>query len=111
MTEARSLVAAGARITLLGQNVNAYHGVSPTGGEWRLAALIEELVGIPELARLRYTTSHPRDMSPDLIEAHGIDVLSRICTCRFSSDNVLSAMNSSTVRQTIWRFSTDSTPV
>ena len=71
------LVAAGAReITLLGQNVNAYHGVSPTGGEWRLAALIEELAGIPELARLRYTTSHPRDMSPDLIEAHGkVDVL------------------------------------
>ena len=97
MTEARSLVAAGAReITLLGQNVNAYHGVSPTGGDWRLAALIEELVGIPELARLRYTTSHPRDMSPDLIEAHGkVDVLMPYLhlPVQSGSDKVLSAMN------------------
>ncbi|HCH56891.1 MAG TPA: tRNA (N6-isopentenyl adenosine(37)-C2)-methylthiotransferase MiaB [Rhodospirillaceae bacterium] len=97
VTEARSLVAAGAReITLLGQNVNAYHGFSPTGGEWRLAALIEELVGISELARLRYTTSHPRDMSPDLIEAHGkVDVLMPYLhlPVQSGSDNVLSAMN------------------
>ena len=92
------LVAAGAReITLLGQNVNAYHGVSPTGGEWRLAALIEELTGIPELARLRYAC-HPirADMSPDLIEAHGkVDVLMPYLhlPVQPGSDSVLSAMN------------------
>ena len=97
VAEARTLVAGGAReITLLGQNVNAYHGVSPAGGEWRLAALIEELAGIPELMRLRYTTSHPRDMTPDLIQAHGdIGVLMPYLhlPVQSGSDNVLSAMN------------------
>ena len=57
---------------------------------------IEELAGIPELARLRYTTSHPRDMSPDLIEAHGkVDVLMPYLhlPVQSGSDSVLSAMN------------------
>ncbi|MGB0630361.1 MAG: tRNA (N6-isopentenyl adenosine(37)-C2)-methylthiotransferase MiaB [Alphaproteobacteria bacterium] len=97
MGEARSLVDAGAReITLLGQNVNAYHGVSPAGGEWRLAALIEELASIPGLGRLRYTTSHPRDMTPDLIRAHGdVEILMPYLhlPVQSGSDNVLSAMN------------------
>jgi tRNA-2-methylthio-N6-dimethylallyladenosine synthase len=70
--EARRLVDAGAReITLLGQNVNAYHGDGPDGRSWSLARLIRALVEIDDLARIRYTTSHPRDLSDDLIEAHG----------------------------------------
>jgi tRNA-2-methylthio-N6-dimethylallyladenosine synthase len=57
-------------ITLLGQNVNAYHGQGPDGRTWSLADLIGRLARIEGLARLRYTTSHPRDMSDDLIAAH-----------------------------------------
>ena len=70
-TEARRLVDRGVReITLLGQNVNAYHGPGPDGGDWSLADLIRRLAGIAGLERLRYTTSHPRDMRDDLIAAH-----------------------------------------
>jgi tRNA-2-methylthio-N6-dimethylallyladenosine synthase len=70
--EARRLVERGVReITLLGQNVNAYHGLGPDGRAWSLADLIGRLARtIPKLERLRYTTSHPRDMSDDLIAAH-----------------------------------------
>ncbi|MGZ5822765.1 MAG: tRNA (N6-isopentenyl adenosine(37)-C2)-methylthiotransferase MiaB [Hyphomicrobium sp.] len=69
--EARALVESGVReITLLGQNVNAYHGEGPGGAAWSLAQLIRHLARIDGLARLRYTTSHPRDMSDDLIAAH-----------------------------------------
>jgi tRNA-2-methylthio-N6-dimethylallyladenosine synthase len=72
LDEARRLVDAGAReIALLGQNVNAYHGRGLDGGEWRLGRLIRELAKIPGLLRLRYTTSHPKDMDEDLIAAHG----------------------------------------
>ncbi len=72
LAEARRLVAAGAReITLLGQNVNAYHGAAPEGGAWGLARLLEALAEIEGLARLRYTTSHPRDVDAALIAAHG----------------------------------------
>jgi len=70
--EAERLVAAGVReITLLGQNVNAYHGIGPDGGEWRLGRLTRRLADIDGLERIRYTTSHPRDMDDDLIAAHG----------------------------------------
>jgi tRNA-2-methylthio-N6-dimethylallyladenosine synthase len=70
-TEARRLVDQGAReITLLGQNVNAYHGAGPDGRQWSLARLIHRLARIDALERVRYTTSHPRDMSDDLIAAH-----------------------------------------
>lgn len=69
--EARRLVAQGAReITLLGQNVNAYHGAGPDGKPWRLGRLIAHLAGIDGLERLRYTTSHPVDMDEELIDAH-----------------------------------------
>jgi tRNA-2-methylthio-N6-dimethylallyladenosine synthase len=69
--EARRLVDRGVReITLLGQNVNAYHGPGPDGRPWTLAQLIGQLAGIGGLERLRYTTSHPRDMGDDLIAAH-----------------------------------------
>ena len=73
LAEAERLVQRGAReITLLGQNVNAYHGAAPEGGaEWALARLIRALAELPGLARIRYTTSHPRDMDADLIAAHG----------------------------------------
>jgi tRNA-2-methylthio-N6-dimethylallyladenosine synthase len=69
--EARRLVERGVReITLLGQNVNAYHGTGQDGRARSLAELILHLARIEGLERLRYTTSHPRDMSDDLIAAH-----------------------------------------
>jgi tRNA-2-methylthio-N6-dimethylallyladenosine synthase len=71
VTEAERLVAAGAReITLLGQNVNAYHGAAADGGEWGLGDLLRSLAAIPGLNRLRYTTSHPGDVDDALIAAH-----------------------------------------
>ena len=69
--EAEKLVANGVReLTLLGQNVNAWHGVDKNGSEVGLAALLEALSNISDLKRLRYTTSHPRDMDEALINAH-----------------------------------------
>ena len=71
LAEARRMVAGGVReISLLGQNVNAYHGDGPDGRSWDLARLMRALADIPGLARLRYTTSHPRDMGDALIAAH-----------------------------------------
>jgi tRNA-2-methylthio-N6-dimethylallyladenosine synthase len=91
--EARSLAAKGVReVTLLGQNVNAYldaEGVS-------LARLIGRLAGIPGLARLRYTTSHPRDMADDLIAAHAeVEALAPYLhlPVQSGSDRILQAMN------------------
>ncbi len=70
--EAIKLVGQGTQeITLLGQNVNAYHGVGEDGETWTLAQLIRELAKIDGLERIRFTTSHPRDMDDDLIAAHG----------------------------------------
>ncbi|MQQ09252.1 tRNA (N6-isopentenyl adenosine(37)-C2)-methylthiotransferase MiaB [Epibacterium sp. SM1979] len=72
LTEARDLVERGVReITLLGQNVNAYHGAGSNGADWTLAQLIWELDKVDGLERIRFTTSHPNDMQDDLIEAHG----------------------------------------
>jgi tRNA-2-methylthio-N6-dimethylallyladenosine synthase len=69
--EAVRLVSRGAReLTLLGQNVNAYRGEGPDGKAWSLAKLLARLANIDGLSRLRYMTSHPRDMSDDLIAAH-----------------------------------------
>ena len=97
LAEARRLVAGGAReLTLLGQNVNAYHGDGPDGGAWSFARLIFALSEIDGLARIRYTTSHPREMDADLIAAH------RDCEklmpylhlpAQSGSDRVLAAMN------------------
>ncbi len=71
LSEARGLVERGVRdITLLGQNVNAYHGAHDSG-DFSLAKLLRLLAGIDGLERLRYTTSHPNDMDDDLIAAHG----------------------------------------
>ncbi|WP_135082116.1 tRNA (N6-isopentenyl adenosine(37)-C2)-methylthiotransferase MiaB [Terasakiella sp. SH-1] len=71
LKEARQLVAQGAlEITLLGQNVNAYHGDDGRGGEWSLGRLIRELAEIDGLERIRYTTSYPAEVDDDLITAH-----------------------------------------
>jgi tRNA-2-methylthio-N6-dimethylallyladenosine synthase len=97
IAEARRLVAQGAReITLLGQNVNAWHGAAPEGGMWGLARLLRELAEIPGLLRLRYTTSHPRDMDEALITAHrDIPALMPFLhlPVQSGSDRVLAAMN------------------
>ena len=70
--EGERLVDNGAlEITVLGQNVNAFHGVGPDGSTWGLGQLLRALHDIDGLERLRYTTSHPRDMDDDLIAAHG----------------------------------------
>ena len=72
IAEARKLVGQGTReITLLGQNVNAWHGLDAQGSPSNLARLARKLADIPGLERIRYTTSHPRDMDDDLIAAHG----------------------------------------
>ncbi len=96
-SEARKLTAGGVReITLLGQNVNAYHGKGPDGASWSLAQLIRHLAQIDGIERLRYTTSHPRDMSDDLIEAHGEEEkLMPYLHLPFQagSDRILAAMN------------------
>ncbi|CAN7286755.1 tRNA (N6-isopentenyl adenosine(37)-C2)-methylthiotransferase MiaB [Rhizobium sp. LjRoot98] len=71
VAEAQKLVDAGVReITLLGQNVNAWHGVGANGEKWGLGDLLHRLTQIEGLSRLRYTTSHPRDMDDSLIDAH-----------------------------------------
>lgn len=71
VAEAERLVEGGVReITLLGQNVNAWHGLGADGNEWGLGELLYRLAAIEGLARLRYTTSHPRDMDDRLIGAH-----------------------------------------
>ena len=96
--EARRLVQAGAaEITLLGQNVNGYHGAAPAGaGSWGLARLLVLLAEIDGLARLRYTTSHPREMDAALIAAHG--EIAKLMPflhlpVQSGSDRVLAAMN------------------
>ena len=93
LREARDLVSRGVReITLLGQNVNAYHDVDG----WALARLIRELAGIEGLDRIRYTTSHPNDMADDLIAAHAeVPQLMPYLhlPVQSGSDRILKAMN------------------
>jgi len=97
LAEAEGLVARGAReITLLGQNVNAYHGVGPDGGICGLAGLIRRLALIPDLLRIRYTTSHPADMDEALIEVHGQEakMMPHLhLPVQSGSDTILAAMN------------------
>jgi tRNA-2-methylthio-N6-dimethylallyladenosine synthase len=97
LREARGLVAAGVReITLLGQNVNAYHGDAEGHVTWGLGRLIRALAEIDGLARIRYTTSHPSDMDNDLIAAHG-DVPQLMpmlhLPVQSGSDRILAEMN------------------
>jgi tRNA-2-methylthio-N6-dimethylallyladenosine synthase len=71
VTEAYHAARSGVReITLLGQNVNAYHGEGPDGRDWGLGDLVRRLAELPGLDRIRYTTSHPRDVDDGLIGAH-----------------------------------------
>ena len=92
LTEARGLVEKGVRdLTLLGQNVNAYHGDG-----WTLSRLIRELAKVDGLERIRYTTSHPNDMEDDLIAAHGDEpkLMPYLhLPVQSGSDRILKAMN------------------
>ena len=83
-------------ITLLGQNVNAYHGAGEGGKTLSLAGLIHKIAKIDGLERIRYTTSHPRDMSDDLFTAHGeVEKLMPYLhlPVQSGSDKILKAMN------------------
>lgn len=97
VAEAEALVASGAReVTLLGQNVNAYHGENTSGQTTGLADLCARLAAVDGLERIRYTTSHPRDMDGALIEAHGqLEELmpSLHLPLQSGSDRILEAMN------------------
>lgn len=99
ITEARALVDAGVKeITLLGQNVNAWHGMGPHGTEMRLGELLHDLAQIDGVARLRYVTSHPADMDDSLIAAHGeLNCLMPYLhlPVQAGSDRILKAMNRS----------------
>ncbi|GGA07713.1 tRNA-2-methylthio-N(6)-dimethylallyladenosine synthase [Blastomonas marina] len=97
--ETKRLVAAGAKeITLLGQNVSAWSGENERGHRVGLAGLVAELAKDPDLARIRYTTSHPADMDEDIIEAHGS--IAKLMPylhlpVQSGNDRVLKAMNRS----------------
>ncbi|TPK36195.1 tRNA (N6-isopentenyl adenosine(37)-C2)-methylthiotransferase MiaB [Mesorhizobium sp. B2-5-3] len=97
VAEAERLAEAGVReVTLLGQNVNAWHGQGENGEEWGLGRLLFRLAEIPGLARLRYTTSHPRDMDDELIAAHrDLPALMPYLhlPVQSGSDRILKAMN------------------
>jgi tRNA-2-methylthio-N6-dimethylallyladenosine synthase len=83
-------------LTLIGQNVNAYHGDGPDGKSWGLGKLLERLAKIPGVARLRYSTSHPRDVDDTLIAAHrDLDALMPFVhlPVQSGSDRILAAMN------------------
>jgi len=95
--EVEQLADAGVReVTLIGQNVNAYHGDGPDGRTWTLARLLHRLTEIPGIARLRYTTSHPCDIDDSLIAAHR-DLPSLMphlhLPVQSGSDRILAAMN------------------
>jgi tRNA-2-methylthio-N6-dimethylallyladenosine synthase len=97
VAEIESLAAANVReVTLIGQNVNAYHGMGPDGGSWSLARLLQRVGQVSGIERLRYTTSHPHDMDDDLIAAH--HDLTKLMPqlhlpVQSGSDRILAAMN------------------
>ena len=97
LREAEALVDAGVlELTLLGQNVNAYHGLDADGRTVGLGELLRRLADMPGLRRLRYTTSHPRDMDDGLIAAHrDLDKLMPYLhlPVQSGSDRILKAMN------------------
>ena len=97
LNEARIMASKGTmEMTLLGQNVNAYHGEGPDGKTWTLAKLLRPLAEIDGISRLRYTTSHPRDLGDDLIAVHG-DLPQLMpflhLPVQSGSDRILEAMN------------------
>jgi|TARA_Y100001933_G_scaffold255982_1_gene299888 tRNA-2-methylthio-N6-dimethylallyladenosine synthase len=97
LDEAKALADAGVReITLLGQNVNAYHGDDGKGRAASLGQLIRHLARIGGIERLRYTTSHPRDMDEELIAAHAEvpELMPYLhLPVQSGSDRILAAMN------------------
>ena len=108
IAEARRLVASGVvEITLLGQNVNAWHGEGLDSTDWSFGRLIRELAELDGLARLRYTTSHPLEMTSDLIAAHG-DVPQLMpylhLPVQAGSNRILEAMNRRHDRDTYFRI-------
>jgi tRNA-2-methylthio-N6-dimethylallyladenosine synthase len=97
IAEVARLADAGVReVTLIGQNVNAYHGEGPDGRPWTLGRLLARIAEVPGIARLRYTTSHPCDMDPSLIAAHrdlpGLMPYLHL-PVQSGSDRILAAMN------------------
>ncbi len=97
VAEVERLAMAGVReITLIGQNVNAYHGEGPGGAPWRLGQLLHSVAQVPGITRLRYTTSHPGDMEDSLIAAHR-DLPALMphlhLPVQSGSDRILAAMN------------------
>jgi tRNA-2-methylthio-N6-dimethylallyladenosine synthase len=97
VAEVERLADAGVReVTLIGQNVNAYHGEGPDGRPWTLGRLLERVADVSGIARLRYTTSHPCDMEASLIAAHR-DLPSLMpylhLPVQSGSDRILAAMN------------------
>lgn len=106
--EAQRLAEAGVReVTLLGQNVNAYHGAGSDGATWGLGRLLYRLAEIPGLDRLRYTTSHPRDMDDELIAAHR-DLRELMpylhLPVQSGADRILDAMNRQHTRDDYFRL-------
>ena len=97
IAEARRIIASGAReITLLGQNVNNYRGLGPAGDTWGLGRLIRAIAELPDLLRVRYTTSHPLDVDDELIAAHReVATLMPLLHLPVQSgaDGILAAMN------------------
>lgn len=108
VAEAEQLAAGGVReVTLLGQNVNAWHGKEVDGTGWGLGRLLRRLSEIDGLDRLRYTTSHPRDMDDELIEAHrDLDALMPYLhlPVQSGSDRILKAMNRRHTRDDYFRL-------
>jgi tRNA-2-methylthio-N6-dimethylallyladenosine synthase len=97
IAEVERLAQAGVQdVSLLGQNVNAYHGDGPDGRVWTLARLVRRIAEVPGIARIRYTTSHPRDMAEELIAAHR-DLPQMMpflhLPVQAGSDRILAAMN------------------
>ncbi|HSZ66428.1 MAG TPA: tRNA (N6-isopentenyl adenosine(37)-C2)-methylthiotransferase MiaB [Xanthobacteraceae bacterium] len=97
LAEIEHLAVAGVReITLIGQNVNAYHGDGPDGRTWTLPRLLARAAQIHGVGRLRYTTSHPRDMNDDLIAVHRDlpELMPQLhLPVQSGSDRILAAMN------------------
>jgi tRNA-2-methylthio-N6-dimethylallyladenosine synthase len=97
VAEVENLARAGVReVTLIGQNVNAYHGEAADGSQATLGRLLNRLADVPGVLRLRYTTSHPRDVDEDLVAAHR-DLAALMpqlhLPVQSGSDRVLAAMN------------------
>jgi tRNA-2-methylthio-N6-dimethylallyladenosine synthase len=107
VAEALRLADAGIReITVIGQNVNAYHGDGPDGQAWTLARLLRRLADIPGIDRLRYTTSHPRDVDDSLIAVHRDlpELMPQLhLPVQSGSDRILDAMNRRHTRDDYFR--------